>query len=63
MRWTEYAGAMLTFSGVTMVVLYLIQRLQNHLPLDPQGFGAVSEHLSFNTAVSFVTSKAATLTA
>ena len=31
MRWTEYAGAMLMFSGVTMVVLYLLQRMQGHI--------------------------------
>jgi K+-transporting ATPase ATPase A chain len=55
MRWTEYAGAMLTFSGVTMVVLYLIQRLQNHLPLNPQKLPAVAPDLAFNTAASFTT--------
>jgi K+-transporting ATPase ATPase A chain len=55
MRWTEYAGAMLIFSGVTMVVLYLIQRLQNHLPLNPQKLPAVAPDLAFNTAASFTT--------
>ncbi len=55
MRWTEYAGAMLTFSGVTMVVLYLLQRLQNHLPLNPQKLPAVAPDLAFNTAASFTT--------
>src|SRR6059058_4692547 len=34
---------------------YAILRLQNILPLNPQGLGAVSEHLAFNTAVSFTT--------
>src|ERR1700704_4575968 len=36
MRWTEYAVTMLQFSLVSMVVLYLIQRLQGHLPFNPQ---------------------------
>src|SRR5467141_3482952 len=36
MRWTEYAVTMLLFSGVSMLVLYLLQRLQGVLPLNPQ---------------------------
>jgi len=40
MRWTEYAMSMLLFSAVTMLVLYLIQRLQGHLPFNPQHFAA-----------------------
>jgi K+-transporting ATPase ATPase A chain len=55
MRWTEYAGAMLIFSGVTMMVLYLLQRLQNVLPLNPQKLAAVPPDLAFNTAASFTT--------
>ena len=56
MRWTEYAIAMLLFSVVSMVVLYLMQRLQGFLPFNPQKFGAVSPaHLAFNTAASFTT--------
>ncbi len=56
MRWTEYATAMLLFSAVSMLVLYLIQRIQGALPLNPQHLGAVSpEHLAFNTAASFTT--------
>jgi potassium-transporting ATPase potassium-binding subunit len=55
MRWTEYAGAMLMFSGITMFVLYLMQRLQNHLPLNPQNLAAVAPDLAFNTAASFTT--------
>ncbi len=38
MRWTEYAVAMLLFSGVSMLVLYVIQRTQQVLPLNPQKF-------------------------
>jgi K+-transporting ATPase ATPase A chain len=55
MRWTEYAAAMLIFSGVTMVALYLIQRLQNWLPLNPQKLAGVAPALAFNTAASFTT--------
>src|SRR5579884_1880435 len=56
MRWTEYAIAMLLFSVVSMIVLYLMQRLQGHLPFNPQKLGAVSPaHLAFNTAASFTT--------
>ncbi len=55
MKWTTYAVAMLLFNVVGIVVVYLIQRLQGHLPLNPDGMGAVSADLSWNTAVSFVT--------
>ena len=56
MRWTEYAVSMLLFSLVSMLVLYLIQRVQGFLPFNPQKFGAVNPaHLAFNTAASFTT--------
>ena len=55
MRWTEYAAAVLFFSLVSMLVLYLMQRLQGVLPFNPQGMSAVSPDLSFNTAASFTT--------
>ncbi len=56
MRWTEYAFAMLLFSVVSMLLLYLMQRIQGFLPLNPQKFAAVSPaHLAFNTAASFTT--------
>ncbi len=56
MRWTEYAFAMLLFSVVSMLLLYVIQRLQGFLPFNPQKFAAVSPaHLAFNTAASFTT--------
>jgi potassium-transporting ATPase potassium-binding subunit len=56
MRWTEYAIAMLLFSVVSMIVLYLMERLQAYLPFNPQKLGAVSpSHLAFNTAASFTT--------
>jgi K+-transporting ATPase ATPase A chain len=56
MRWTEYAVSVLLFSMASMVLLYLIQRLQGFLPFNPQKFGAVTPaHLAFNTAASFTT--------
>ncbi len=56
MPWTEYAISMLLFSLVSMLVLYLMQRLQVYLPFNPQKFGAVTPtHLAFNTAASFTT--------
>ena len=53
--WYGYAGALLAFNLVGFLVTYAVLRLQGVLPMNPQGFGAVSEHLSFNTAISFVT--------
>jgi len=59
MRWTEYAVAMLFFSAVSMLVLYLIQRLQGLLPFNPQHLLGVDSAgftaSSFNTAASFTT--------
>jgi K+-transporting ATPase ATPase A chain len=55
MRWTEYAFAMLLFSGVSMLLLYLIERTQQILPWNPQKFAAVAPDLAFNTAASFTT--------
>jgi potassium-transporting ATPase potassium-binding subunit len=55
MRWTEYAVAMLLFSGVSMAVLYLMERLQKFLPLNPQKFTNLEPGLAFGTAASFTT--------
>src|SRR5258707_1041807 len=64
MRWTEYAVTMLLFSVVSMLVLYVIQRLQGHLPFNPQHLAGVDSSGSstgsyvgsaFNTAASFTT--------
>ena len=55
MGWKTYALAMLLFNFAGFLVLYLLQRLQGGLPLNPQGLGAVSPDSSFNTAVSFAT--------
>jgi potassium-transporting ATPase potassium-binding subunit len=55
MRWTEYAVAMLLFSGVSMALLYLIERTQKWLPFNPQKFPNVEPGLAFGTAASFTT--------
>ena len=55
MKWTEYAVAMLVFSFVTMIVTYVIERLQHWLPLNPQGLANVAPDLAMNTAASFTT--------
>jgi K+-transporting ATPase ATPase A chain len=55
MRWTEYTIAMLLFSGVSMVLLYMIERTQKWLPFNPQKFPNVEPGLAFGTAASFTT--------
>jgi len=55
MNWKTYAIAMLLFNAAGMLFLYALQRLQGFLPLNPQGFGAVTPDLAFNTAASYVT--------
>ncbi len=55
MKWTEYGISMLLFSGVSMLLLYLIQRAQTILPFNPQRLAAVAPELAFNTAASFTT--------
>jgi potassium-transporting ATPase potassium-binding subunit len=54
-NWATYTLAMLAFNAMGFASLYLLQRFQGLLPLNPQGFGAVPEALAFNTAMSFVT--------
>jgi K+-transporting ATPase ATPase A chain len=54
-NWKQYTLAMLLFSLVGCVFTYVILRLQNLLPLNPQKFGAVNPDLAFNTAASFTT--------
>jgi K+-transporting ATPase ATPase A chain len=56
-RWTQYAASLLSFSLFAFLFVYALQRLQGHLPLNPQGFGAaqVPPDLAFNTAISFTT--------
>ena len=54
MNWKQNAVAMLIFNFVGIIVVYGLQRIQQFLPLNPQGLGAVSPNSSFNTAISFV---------
>jgi len=54
-RWTTYAISLLAFSLVSVLVLFGMQRLQAHLPLNPDHLASVPSALSFNTAVSFLT--------
>jgi len=53
--WKRYAGSLIVFSAVSLLITYLIMRIQGSLPLNPQHLGAVAPALSWNTAVSFIT--------
>jgi K+-transporting ATPase ATPase A chain len=53
MSWTRYAIAMLVFNVTGLAVVYLLQRTQQWLPLNPQHFGAVTPDSAMNTAISF----------
>jgi K+-transporting ATPase ATPase A chain len=55
MNWREYAVAMLLFSFVSLLLTYLIERMQQFLPWNPQHFAAVAPDLAWNTAASFTT--------
>ena len=52
-NWKQYAFAALLFNAVGFAFVYMLQRAQGLLPLNPQGFGAVSPDSAFNTAISF----------
>ncbi len=54
MGWQAYAISILVFSFIGLIVLFLLQRLQGFLPLNPQGMAGVSPDSSFNTAMSFI---------
>jgi potassium-transporting ATPase potassium-binding subunit len=63
-RWTQYAGSLLAFSIFSFLILYVLQRLQGVLPLNPMGFSTahapsgatpMTPDLAFNTAASFTT--------
>jgi K+-transporting ATPase ATPase A chain len=54
-RWTAYAYSLLAFSLFSFLAVYGLQRLQGSLPLNPAELSGVVPHLSFNTAVSFMT--------
>ena len=53
--WKVYVVAMLIFEVISTVPLYIFERIQNHLPLNPAGQGPVNPLLAWNTAVSFMT--------
>jgi K+-transporting ATPase ATPase A chain len=53
--WKGYAKSSLVFMGVFAVLLYLLLRLQGHLPFNPDGMAGVLPHISINTTASFVT--------
>ncbi len=54
MGWKTYAFALLVFNTLGALAVYLLQRVQQWLPLNPQGFANISPDSAFNTAVSFV---------
>jgi K+-transporting ATPase ATPase A chain len=54
-HWTRYAASMLIFSAVSMLVTYLVLRLQHVLPYNPFNRGAVPARQAFETAASFTT--------
>ena len=55
MGWKTYAVALIVLQAVHFLILYAMLRLQQYLPFNPDGQGAVSPQLAFNTAISFVT--------
>lgn len=55
MHWKTYAIAFMLFNGLGIVAVYLIERFQNFLPMNPMAMAAVSPDLAFNTAISFAT--------
>jgi len=55
MGWLQYAFALLLFNALGVLAVYALQRLQQWLPLNPQGMANVTPDSAFNTAVSFAT--------
>jgi K+-transporting ATPase ATPase A chain len=55
MNWRRYAAAMLVFNVAGLLFVYVLQRVQQWLPLNPQDFPAVSADSAINTAISFAT--------
>ena len=55
MPWMQYGVSMLLFSGVSMLLLYFMERLQNWLPWNPEKLGNIAPDLAWNTAASFTT--------
>ncbi|EIM95607.1 potassium-transporting ATPase subunit A [Paraburkholderia hospita] len=55
MSWMHYALAVIVFNALGVLAVYGFMRLQQWLPINPQGFGPMTPDAAFNTAVSFVT--------
>jgi K+-transporting ATPase ATPase A chain len=55
MDWKQYAVAMLLFNFLGLLAVFLLQKAQGSLPLNPQGLPAVPTDLAWNTAASFIT--------
>lgn len=55
MGWKEYAACLLFFNFLGFLAVFMLQMCQNSLPLNPEGLPDASWHLSFNTAISFMT--------
>ena len=55
MAWLKYAFAILIFNALGLLAVYLLQRMQFWLPLNPQSMADISPDSAFNTAISFVT--------
>jgi len=53
MTWRRYAVALMMFTVLGLVVVYLMLRLQHGLPWNPNGLGNVTPQVAFNTAISF----------
>ena len=54
-RWTTYTFSLLAFSAISLLFVYGFQRLQSHLPFNPDHMQAVHPDLAWNTAASFIT--------
>jgi K+-transporting ATPase ATPase A chain len=54
-NWKAYAASLLLFNAAGFALLFAMLLYQHRLPLNPQGFGGLSWHLAFNTAISFIT--------
>ncbi len=55
MRWSEYLVSMLVFSAATVLLTYVVERMQAFLPWNPQKLAGVAPDLAWNTAISFTT--------
>lgn len=55
MTWVEYSVSMLLFSAATLLLTYILERIQHLLPFNPQHLAGVAPDLALNTAISFTT--------